>query len=58
MAKAAIATKIHKPLDTHGDIPTKVTLNLEALVDIFPDFSYFTFSEIISAGIRIYTGLG
>jgi hypothetical protein len=37
MAEAPIATEVHEPLDVHVDLTTKVTLDLEVLVDALTD---------------------
>ena len=48
MAEPAVATEVHEPLDVHVDLTTKVTFDLEVLVDAFADPLDVGLVEILS----------
>ena len=47
MAKPTVATEIHEPLDVHVDLATKVTLDLEVLVDALANLLHVVVIEIL-----------
>ena len=49
MAESAVATEIHESLDVHVDLATKVTLDLEVVVDALSDPLDVGVIEIIGA---------
>ncbi len=49
MTKASVATEVHEPLDVHVDLTTKVTFDLEVLVDAFADPLDVSLVEIVSS---------
>ena len=53
MPKSAIATEIHETLDVHGNLATKVTLDLDVLVNPLTNSRHFGFREIFGAGVEI-----
>jgi hypothetical protein len=48
VAEPAVATEVHEPLDVHVDLTTKVTFDLEVLVDAIADPSDVIFVELVS----------
>jgi hypothetical protein len=48
MTQPAVATEVHEPLDVHVDLTTKVTFDLEVLVDAFADPLDVGLVEIVS----------
>ena len=52
MPKASVTTKIHQTLYMHRDFTTKVTLDLEVLVDALANFTNVVLIEII----RLFIG--
>ncbi len=49
MAEPTVAAEIHEPLDVHVDLATKVTFDLEVLVDTLADPLDVSLVEIVSA---------
>ena len=47
MAEPTIATEVHESLDMHVDLATKVTFDLEVLVDALADFLDVVLVEIL-----------
>ena len=58
MAQSAITTKVHEPLNIHGNFTTSIALDLVFVVDDVTDTPNFHFCQVISAGIEINAGLG
>jgi hypothetical protein len=53
MTKSAVASKIHKTLDIHGNLGTEFAFHLELTVNDFTDIINFGFRQIIGLGVRI-----
>ena len=49
VAEPTVATEIHQSLDVHVDLTTKVTFDLEVLVDAFADPLHIGFVELVSS---------
>jgi hypothetical protein len=49
MAESAVAAEVHEPLNVHVDLTTKVTFDLEVLVDALADPLDIGLIEIVSA---------
>jgi hypothetical protein len=49
VAEPTVATEVHEPLDVHVDLATKVTLDLEVLVDALTDLFDVCVVEILGA---------
>ena len=49
MTESAVATEIHEPLDVHVDLTTKVTFDLEVLINALADSLDVSLVEIVSA---------
>jgi hypothetical protein len=56
VAKTAVASDFHQTLDVHGYFPTQVALDLEVLVQGFPEFADFILGQISDPGVRIDAG--
>ena len=54
MPEPSVATKIHKPLDIHGDLGPQLALNLVLLINRFTDLVDFSISQIVCLCVRIY----
>ncbi len=48
MAEPSVAAEVHEPLDVHVDLTTKVTFDLEVLVDAIADLSDVILVELVS----------
>ena len=51
MTQPAVGTEIHKPLDVHRELATKVALHLMVTVDIVADALHLGVREGLGTGI-------